>query len=479
MKRNEYLANYWLLFLDFLKVFGGIRYKQIPLALLTNFYQLLDDSARREMSKKSFKDNFSIKLENSQIQPSFEQWISPLKQPPKKKALKGKVLLNFDYLRFTEDNYHRNFNKDQTMIFARWEQKEFLGIPVHSIKHYQVDVNNAVNKLLKKADKIFKTLKTHPIYGNQFFYDYFMKLIPQMVDIIAAVSNFYERTQVSCLIVGTTEDLISRVLTIMAGRRGIPSICMQHGLLGGDEAYLPVFTTKVAIYGEYEKKWYLDRGLEKNRMLTIGHPQFDDIFTQKHMTRAAFQEKYKLNPNKTILLFATQPNYVNMWNELMDQLAPLPQFEIIIKPHPWELSQKERARKLVENYQNYERKYKSVKFIIDKRMKLFDILPNVDFVVINLSTVGIEAMLFDKPLCILSDKPFAYYEKMSDYLYNSPQELAKFILEFLQNPGIQEQARKKRKEFLNYAYPARISGMLLKDEISRLIKEVNSGLIAP
>jgi hypothetical protein len=466
-QKEIYLKNYWSLFLDFINVFADLTYNNIPLPILANFYQHLDQTLKEEMTKPDFKKYLSRKsLDNTQIQAQFERWLNPLKLPSKTKPSQGKVLLNFDYLRFSQNSYS-HFSPKETVIFARFDKKDHLGIPIHCIKHYSVDVQQIIDKLVKKANGIFSSVNTHPVYNNQYLKTSFINKIPLMVEQIAAVSRYFDKNPISCIIVGTTEDLISRILTIIAASKGIPSICLQHGILGGPEAYLPVFSTKVAVYGQYEKDWYIERGLPENRIAITGHPRFDDIFIQNHLPRTDFQKKYNLNPQKKYVLLATQPGNILLWSKLIEILAKQREIEVIIKPHPWELS---RGPDRMAVYELYSNKYQSVKLILKKGVNLYDILANVDIVVVNLSTAGLEAMMFRKPLFILSDMPFDYYDKMKDFTSSSPTKLAQLITRFFKDYRLQQLAHNKISEFLTYAYPQNMSAVSLLKEINKLIK---------
>jgi hypothetical protein len=431
---------------------------------LANFYHYLDHNLKEEMTKPNFKKHLNGKsLSGAELQPQFERLLKPLKQPLEVNSLQGKVLLNFDYLRFTQNNYNI-FDPKRTVVLARWKKNNYLGIPAHCINDYKVEVKESVNELVERAKVIFSSVNNHLVFSNQYFFDTFINTIPQMLEKIAAVNRYLKENPVSCVIVGTIEDLASRILTIVAAGKGIPSICMQHGILGGEEAFMPVFTTKVAVYGQYEKNWYLEKGLSEERIAITGHPRFDDIFTQRHMSKAEFQEKYKVDQQNAVILFATQPYNVLLWNELIEITAQKPQIDIMIKPHPWELSRRE----LIDNYINLARKYKSVKLILEREANIYDILHNVDVVVINSSTVGLEAVLSDKLLCILSDNSFNYYEKMGEFMSSRPAELAEIISKLIEDFQMQKIAKNKRDEFLVYAYPQKLSGVRLLEEIDKL-----------
>ncbi|MEW5920320.1 MAG: CDP-glycerol glycerophosphotransferase family protein [Bacillota bacterium] len=464
-KREIYLENYWLLFLDFIDVFAKLTYNNIPLPVLANFYQYLDANLKEEMTKPDFKKHLNSKsISDAQIQPQFERWLNPLKQPCARKPVQGKVLLNFDYLRFSQNNY-RYFDPKETVIFTRWQQNKYLGMPVHCINNYKVEVKKVVNDLIERAKVIFTSVNTHAVFNNQYFYNTFISLIPEMVERIAAVNRYLEENPTSCLLVGTTEDLISRILTIVAACKGIPSICMQHGLLGGDEAYLPAFSTMVAVYGHYEKDWYLNRGLSENRITITGHPRFDDIFTQSHMSKAEFQKKFEIDPKKIIIFIPSQPFNDSLWIQLVSLLAKNPSFEIIIKPHPWEISKNKYSI-----YEKLRSQYKSVKLFLSRKINIYDILPNVDIVVVNISTVGLEAMLFNKTV-FFANNSFEYHQKMGMFAQPDPFKLTKLIIEFFKDKDMQNNAEVKRKEFLAYAYPE----VLSKERLQNLIHNLTKG----
>lgn len=467
MKSKVYLENYWMLFLDFINQFHHLTYKGIPLPLLANFYQYLDDSIIKSLEQSEFKQMLSIEnLPVNQIQPNFEKWIHLYNKIKSGQSVKGKILLNFDYLRFSKDNYIKYFNPANTVILAKWKKDSYASLPVNCIKDYNIDVKADVIKLTKSAEKAFSKVSSHEVYSNLFFKTSFMNMIKPMIESIASVENYLSKNQISCIIVGTTEEIISRILTISGAKRGIPSICMQHGLIGGEEAFMPVFSTIAAVYGQYEKNWYLTRGLSEQRIAITGHPKYDDIILQQHLPKEAFYKKYQLSPQKKTILFATQPGYFPLWNELTKIMAQNDEYKIIMKPHPWELSRKP----LINDYINLQNKYQSIKLIIDKRIPVYEILPNVDLVVSNISTIGLETMLFDKPLFILYDTNFDYYDGMKGYIYSDPLKLSIAISKLLNDKSESKIFKKTREDFLSYVYPQKSSGCLLIDVINKLIE---------
>jgi len=462
--RKVYLNNYWALFLDFVKNLNNLTYNNVSLPLLCNFYQYLDEELKKEMLKPAFKDYLNTKqITEEQIQPSFERLLLPVRNAPRIKPLSGKVLLNYNYLRFSVNNYLENFTPQETLILGPWRLVDFLGIQVHCLENYKQEVTELKEIYWEKASLFLQLNKEHVLFNNRFFCTKFLESIPRMVETLVAVDKFLEGVSVSCVIVGTTEDMLSRILTIVAAQKGIPSICLQHGAIMDEEGFMPVFASKMAVYGQYEKEWYIKKGVSEDRIAITGHPRYDDIFSQGHMSKMAFQEKYDLDPQKKWVLFATQAYNDQLWNPLIELLAQEQQIEVIIKPHPYEMKDS-----LLKNYKYFSEKYPAVKLILEKEISAYDILSNVDAVVVNQSTIGLEAMLFDKPVFFLNNKDYGYYEKMDMFVQRDPAIIAQLIKRLFSDENLRKDAERKRKEFLLYTYTEQISSKKLLELIHNL-----------
>lgn len=467
MQTREYLENYWLLFLDFIKLFKDLSYYHIPLPLLLNYYQYLDSNIKASLGSPKFKRHLKQKaLPPGQTQPAFEHWLRDIKPTHSSEITHGKTLLFFDYLRFTPNSY-KYFDPKETVILARWKRDNLYGLPVHSITDYIPEVKRVIARYDSLAKELFDAVKDHIAFGSKYLFDTFMERLPKMIEHIAAINRYFDNNVINCVVVGTTEDLTARILCLVAASRGIPSICLQHGLLGGDEAYIPAFSTAIAVFGHYEKDWYLKMGLAEERIKITGHPRFDDIFTQQHMPKNRFVKMLNLNPLKKTVLLVTQPNFSSLWDGLLKLLAKSSDLQIAIKPHPIEFS-KGRGERSLAVYGYYANKYTSVTLITKKGPNLNDVLPNVDVVVTNLSTGGLEAMLFEKPLLLLSDVDFSYFYNLSDLVFSNPAELVKTIDSAGKIRELIKSSQNKRERFLQYAYPQKISGPLLLEAIRDL-----------
>ncbi|MBT2658750.1 CDP-glycerol glycerophosphotransferase family protein [Bacillus sp. ISL-18] len=467
---THYLANYWSLYREFLEVFKNFKYRDIPIALLTNFYQHIDSNLKQKMENENFHTSLlNPEIEQAMIQPYFEGVLEKIRVPFMKESIDGKTLINMDYTRLPEITFRTWFDPSQTIILSRSKTAHLHGIPNESILKYEVINNKVSETLIKSAKYVFNKHQNHPAFGNEFFQNTFLTRIPLMVKTINAVYNLLDHLPISTIVVGTTEDMLSRTLAIVGSMRGIKSICLQHGILMGEEAFMPVFTTLIGAYGEYEKRWYVQRGLEMDRIAEIGHPKYDQIFTSSRTDSKEVITKLGLSSDKETLLIITGPqiDFIK-FEKLMKNLSDNPRFQIIIKPHPWEI-----GKGRFKIYTGLEKKYPSIKVYTSRENILYELIPAVDGVVSTLSTVVLESILFNKPVFIYnfmnSNRAYDYFDSLGEYIQTDPNRLTEVISAYFSSDEHQKLYAHIRREYLSKSYNDGSSG----EKLAHVIKNFN------
>ncbi len=465
---NTYLNNYWALYREFIETFKNFTFKDIPISLLTNFYQHIDQELKVKMEDEKFRtEHKSLELKQEMIQPYFEQKLEIfLRKAPSTKE--GKILINYDYTRIPETYYRTLFDPHQTIIVSRSKHTQLYGIPTVLIQKYEEENAAISNQLVKSAQSLFAKLQDHPAFGNEFFQMTFLQRIPLIVKTLSAAFNLFNQLSISTIVVGTTEDLVSRALAIVGSICGVKSICLQHGILMGEEAFMPVFTSTVAVYGEYEKNWYLQRGLAPERIAEIGHPKYDEIFIKSPAATNNFQKKFQLDPTKSTLLVVTGPNIdATKFTELIKNLIENLNFQLIIKPHPWEIGKGKYGF-----YLDLEKKYKSIKVFTSRENYLYELISQVDGVVATLSTVVVESILFNKPVFIfdfiISNRSYDYYQTLGEFIQMDPTQLSEVIHQYFSSNEKKEHYRQIRTEYVSNSYNDGTSGKKLIDHINQL-----------
>lgn len=472
--RYIYMNNLqkYSLYLDFIDAFQSITYKGFPLVLFINFQLFINILNNQHIQSKITDTEFEQCLKNKvlvrrEIQPKFDQFINPLKRPLSNEKKNGKILLYDEVnLRFTDNVYLEYFDSSTTVILRTTSQnKQFLGIPIHCLNEYKSDIGQLMQEIKRKTDKIFLSNKSHPIFKIARIQKRLHMEMRSIMQWLPAVINYFEQTPISCILLGGGGDHVSRTLIFVASSKGIPSICLQHGIIAADRGWLPTYATKEAVYGEYEKEFYKSAGVPEEKIEIIGHPKYDRIFTETYMTKDEFCKKLGINPHKKTILIATQPVAwgVSILQPFIESLIHY-DFEIIIKPHPSEI-----RTGLFKEYEKLTKQHQSVKLAVAEP-ELYQILANVDIVCVFYSTVGLEAALFGKPVIYSNTGPYegADYEYAKHLTESIPNKLAYRAKLLTTNQAYRKKIDDKKRNLLLKAYPQQLSGKKLSDLIYRL-----------
>lgn len=459
---SVYLRNYWNLFRDFTEEFRELIYKRIPLPLLTNFYKYLPDEIRENMRKPDFRQHLQMKIRRAEdIHAAFEIFTTPLKKPTVF-GIRGVTLVNADYVRFRSENFMQCFDRQKTILIGRGGPQELHSLPLYNINDYSSNVTGVVKRIEQKAMRLFAVRRKHPVFGHHRFRSAFLHDLPTMMQYLTAASRLFDKLPVSSVVVGTTEDLLSRILVLTAAGRGIPSLCLQHGLIMGEEAYLPVFATRMGVYGPYELDWYSKHGVPRSRLLITGHPRYDIVRCQYPIPRMNLLGGIGLNGSGKVrtVLVATQPGGgPERWLRLIQRLSGLYAFQVIVKPHPLEIS-----RGTTAAYKTVYKAFPTVR-VIEGNIQLNDWIAAVDAVIVETSTVGLEGMLHSKPVFVLEgrqiDREYDYYDRLGPHVSSDPIELADRIRTVLGSGGKSAIAREVRRRFLKGAYPLALSAPVI------------------
>lgn len=464
---GDYLLNYWNLFYDFSKSFRDVVYRQIPLPLLANFYKYLSEPLKKRMRRPDFAAGGQTAITRKEdIGPAFDRLLATAMPRNPRKTKGGHVLVHMDYVRLVAHHFQEIFVPGETLLVGRGGPPSLFGHPLLNIRDYAGDVTHAVRILTMRARKSADTAKLPLPSLTLHVTNAFVEDIPRMAEMVESVRRLLDAHPVSCIVVGTTEDLMSRCLVLAAGIRGIPSICLQHGLIMGEEAYLPAFATKTAVYGRLELSWYLNRGVPRERIAVMGHPRYDLLHTRYPAGREEVLAREGLDPRVRTVLVATQPaGGLACWIPFIQRMTKKYGFQVIVKPHPLEIGRgtaKEYARILGDMPRTS---------VVTSHVELADYLFNVDAVAVRSSTVGLEAMICGKPLFVLRDRQqdrrYEYYEGLGSFVQDDPIRLATLVAYTIGRGRLEGRIGQIRREFLRLAYPLALSGPVLAKQIGQ------------
>jgi len=227
------------------------------------------------------------------------------------------------------------------------------------------------------------------LFKNEFI-NLFERRLPYLLFKLRLASNFISQVHPDIVLVGDDRSTITRASILPAKDAKIPVVEIQHGLFSLPEIYVNIMpkpiSDKICVWGNSSREYLLKLGFEDEKIEITGSPQFDE--------HRKFAEGFKDKKSK-IILFATQAPYKNINLESIEEIAvnrKLKDFVVYVKPHPDEDP---------VSYKFLEEKYPNKVFVRPKNENLSYLLAISDVVLINTSTVGLEAAILDKPIvCI-------------------------------------------------------------------------------
>jgi hypothetical protein len=188
-------------------------------------------------------------------------------------------------------------------------------------------------------------------------------------------------------------------------RRGIPYVLLQEGIrfplpsAANDAAYGTGGAVAIAAWGETSAEYFRLQGVPDERIFPTGNPRFDAL------PEPAPPRLRRPDGERKILLLVTNPiddqgfcsteQKMALFRRFVEGLEPLFEdgdIELWVRPH---------GRESAEAYARAVHDLHRHRITVPAAGSLHDLLAAADAVVVTASTVGLEALLFDRPLAVL------------------------------------------------------------------------------
>jgi len=188
----------------------------------------------------------------------------------------------------------------------------------------------------------------------------------------------------------------ARVASMIAKDKDISSFFVQHGLTTekGFHSEYPITSETIYVYGQRAKEWYVDKGVNEEKIVVSGSPRYDSLTNVSKDSWKKIKKRYNINETSVKITLATQP-----WNQTITQKQisycveaikkSSVNIDLLVKPHP-------------RNDESVLKKLTGVKFInlISKDADIGPLLKYSNVVVTYNSTVGLESMAFGTPVVV-------------------------------------------------------------------------------
>lgn len=283
-----------------------------------------------------------------------------------------------------------------------------------------------IKGFLKKYDELLHTKEFQNLfefkqikYWNQLKDDFdemkFSYYLPYWICLIISLKKFFKEHKPQCIFLMYEHGSNSLSFISVCKQLGIPTIGLQHGMIYDhheqycfnnfstkNNPYGFPFPDKMVLFGEYFKNLLLKKGYPKDSLITFGNSSFFNLKKiESTLESKSLLEKYKIDKNKKIILFAStglqesyeatkQFNYDSqIWDYILKNFKNDDRYFWILKPRPLEK---------IDIYQDIYKKngYPSNAKIIQG--SLHELIYSSYIVISTYSTTIIDALCFKKPI---------------------------------------------------------------------------------
>ncbi len=351
------------------------------------------------------------------------------------------------------------------------------GIKFNTFADYDLnEINNILDKKKKELDQIWEILQQDrrfmydninlwEILEDELYYTVF-KHFYEVVRLIEGIKIVIKKEKIDVIVIGSDVHRFGKTVSFVGNKLEIKSLVLQHGV-AGRLGFVPVTSTKIAVWGEATKKFLLQNNVNDKKIVITGASKFD-IIKNKQYNKEEVYKQFNLDKDKKIILFGTQtvPEKEDMFKAVINSLQDE---QLIIKLHP---------KDEVDFYNSRLKDIKN-KVVVVKDYDIYNFLNIADLTISRASsTVVIESMLFNVPVITLNLANIKGSNEMIDYNdygcvidIKEENELKKAINEVFNNKKIKEKLEKNMEKFIkDYAY--KIDGKST-ERVINLIDEIS------
>lgn len=339
----------------------------------------------------------------------------PRRLPDVKKSLKPKVILFANEERIGSMSISwLNELKESMDRVAIGIEKEWgaiyhdNSIQYKTFKEYESEkTDKEVNKKRRELAKIWNSLIKDNKFKELWAYDgvniwkslewgltyYFLYKFIEVVRYGELVKEVIRIEKPDAIVTIDDRSPFGKTVNVISKSLGVPTLIVQHGFVG-DPIYGPICSDKIAVFGHACKDALVKRDTNPDDVVVTGQPRFD-VLINKKFDRNWIYDKLNIDKKKGLIVFAStdlsDDEKEIIVHELSTAMRVFPDKQLIIKPHPSDNGAK---------FRDMVRKLNSDAIVVLDY--LYEILSECDVLLTTWSTVGLEAMILDKPIIIIN-----------------------------------------------------------------------------
>jgi len=279
------------------------------------------------------------------------------------------------------------------------------------------------------------------ILGRESLRTWLLRMSLRTADAARAFGRLYDAFPTTVLVTASDTSFWGYCATMEASRRAIPSVTLQHGMMVGEAGYVPVVSSRIAAWGEASARWLRERGVAPEKIVVTGAPRLDAIFRGTRRSREVLAAGLGADPGRRWVVLATNP----ISFERNAALLATARKGVIDWGEPAILLVKLHPSENPAPYRSAIEGNPDVVVVPHGKVDLYDLLAAADAVLTFHSSVGLEAMAFDRPVVSLEafgeENPLPYARTGAAVATRTAEDLARVLREEVA-PGTKTEERR-------------------------------------
>lgn len=484
---NEHYILRFGLTADFIEAFSALEYSGLTLALpvIRNYHLLIRPFVDSSLSNKALIRQLQEKHELLSMADAQAVLAKkyPVKAAPARSWRGSNLAAQVEFLPFLLDRFPENrvliilnTPRDEAVLEKSELPENFcLFRYCKAIKETVIDLHQ-VNRVFAQADTLLPQHSGHPVFGRPDFRPWLRRTLAFSMRSVHAVTNMVREEDVGVI--------LSFIETVNPGTT-FSLVAAQYGLvfvnapvsLHTDRSLIPTRASFHCAWGELYRKWLRQRGIEDRKIVCTGNLRFEYERRPPRVDRKTLLDQFHIPESVLLALFTTQPfgeevnRTILRW--IQESIGGLP-LAVLIKSH--------HADRL--NYQSLAGSGRII--AVPDTVQLYDLLPNIDFIMTVSSNTAIEAAAMGKGIVTLQPEiPYHFESNNTDfnsflarakagYTAASPEELRKVLARLCASDKARQNLVRQAEKFINQTLaggpssnPSRSMGELIQGLLDR------------
>jgi glycosyltransferase involved in cell wall biosynthesis len=274
------------------------------------------------------------------------------------------------------------------------------------------------------------------------------------------------RERITHVIVNQDIQGYQRILCLVANALGVKTICYQHGVSPKIPTIATHISQTVAVWGERERNLYLELGhASADQIRVIGDPFIANL-SQRQFDRSTICRRLGLDPTRPVILMPCE-RYVNFhapWErettaserlaKACEVLGRRPEAQLLVR-FKADFLYAEFGGSVATQHRIIER-FDRGNIHLDSGGDIYERLHVADIVVVTISTIGLEAMMFGKPVIVFADGAdpdlVGYVRSGAAVLARTSTEFQAAVNECLDSEALRARLRPAQQRFVEFNF---------------------------